>query len=132
MGKHSPQLTRRRDPAARGETWHIWYDGVRVGSIAAAEGLKGSTHWVWDCGFHTGTPHGLRSGSAPSYAAAREAFEAAWAEYLPTRTPADFDDWRHQAAWTAEKYARWDRGDRTAPPWPLPGFVFRAKKSPPA
>ena len=56
---------------------------------------------------------------------AREAFERAWVQYLPTRTPADFDDWRHHAAWTAEKYARWDRGERGAPDWPLPGFVFR-------
>ena len=60
------------------------------------------------------------------------AFEAAWTAYLPTRTPADFDNWRHHAAWTAEKYARFDRGDRNAPPWPLPGFVFRAKINPPA
>ncbi|MDO8943093.1 MAG: hypothetical protein Q7U75_07900, partial [Desulfobacterales bacterium] len=113
---------------ARGESWHFWYVGVRVGSIAATEGLKGSTLWVWDCGFHTGSRDGLRSGSATSYAAARKAFEAAWLEYLPTRTAADFDGWRHQAAWTAEKYARWDRGDRSAPPWPLPGFVFREQK----
>ena len=125
-----PRLTRRRDPEARGEVWPIWYDGVMVGTIAATECLRGTTHWAWTCGFDTGSlDPGRRSGSASTYAAARTAFEAAWTAYLPTRTPADFDNWRHHAAWTAEKYARFDRGDRSAPPWPLPGFVFRATKT---
>ena len=129
MGGEKPKLSRRRDPEARSESWHIWYDDVRVGTISAVAGLQGSSHWAWTCGFHAGLPDGKqRSGTADRYAVAREAFETAWAEYLPTRSAEAFDDWRHQTAWTAEKYASWDRGKRGAPPWPLPGFVFRAKK----
>ena len=101
---NSPRLTRRRNPEARGETWSIRYDGVRVGTIAALAGLNGSTQWVWSCGFHTGLPAGrIRNGATPAMPDARKGFEAAWVEYLPTRKPADFDDWRHHAAWTAEK-----------------------------
>jgi bifunctional non-homologous end joining protein LigD len=126
MDGELPRLTRRRDPEARSESWHVWYDGVRVGTITASIGLRASVNWVWTCGFHTGLPDGKqRSGTATSYADARGDFEAAWAVYLPTRTPEYFDAWRHHTAWTAEKYARWERGDRGAPPWPLPGFVFR-------
>jgi hypothetical protein len=39
----------------------------------------------------------------------RTAFDAAWREYLPRRSEADFEEWRHDAAWHAAKYARWDR-----------------------
>src|SRR3954447_3543033 len=131
MGNELPRLTRRRYRGAPSETWHIWYDGVRVGTIAAVKSPKGS-HWAWTCGFHTGFPDGKeRGGTAQSYSAAREAFEAAWANYLPTRTAADFDDWRHNQAWPSEKYAGWERGERGAPPWPLPGFAFRSKKNQP-
>ena len=28
--------------------------------------------------------------------------------------------WRHRQTWTAEEYARRDRGERTASPWQLP------------
>ena len=99
---------------------------MRVGTIAKAEGLRGFNYWTWDCGFSVnGAGRDHRSGAAATYEDARV---AAWAEYLPRRTPEEFDDWRHEAAWTAEKYARWHRGERTAPPWPLPGFVFRAAK----
>ncbi|MDO8944548.1 MAG: hypothetical protein Q7U75_15300 [Desulfobacterales bacterium] len=37
--EETPRLTRRRDPEARGETWQVWYYGVRVGSIAAPSTL---------------------------------------------------------------------------------------------
>lgn len=130
MEAEKPELTRRRDPQARGEAWQIWYDDVRVGSIVQAAGLGASTHWAWSCGFHPGSDlRDHRGGSAATFRAARAAFVAAWAEYLPKCMPEGFDEWRHQAAWTAEKYARWERGERSAPPWPLPGFVFRAAKN---
>ena len=126
MDGDKPQLARRRFPEAPSETWHLWYDDVHVGTIAKAEGLRGFIYWTWDCGFSVnGAGRDHRSGAAATYEDARVAFLAAWAEYLPKRTLEDFDNWRHEAAWTAEKYARWDRGERTAPPWPLPGFVFR-------
>jgi hypothetical protein len=37
------------------------------------------------------------------------AFEAAWRDYLPKRSDADFEEWRQDATWHAAKYARWDR-----------------------
>jgi len=39
-------------------------------------------------------------------------FKAAWREYLPKRTDADFEEWRDQEVWTAEKYSRFDRHER--------------------
>ena len=37
-GEQILRLTRLRDPEARGETWHIWYDDVRVWTIAETSG----------------------------------------------------------------------------------------------
>jgi hypothetical protein len=39
-----------------------------------------------------------RYGRAASFEAARAEFEAAWREYLPKRSEADFGEWRHRAA----------------------------------
>ncbi len=39
------------------------------------------------------------------------------AAFLPNRTEADFQAWRDQQAWTAEKYRRFDRGERMPPDW---------------
>jgi hypothetical protein len=48
---------------------------------------------------------------------ARAEFEAAWAILLSKRTEADFQEWRDQRDWTAEKYRRFDRGERMPPDW---------------
>jgi hypothetical protein len=48
---------------------------------------------------------------------ARVAFEIAWRDYLPSRTPSDFQAWRDQEAWTTEKYRRFDRGERMPHDW---------------
>ena len=37
--------------------------------------------------------------------------------FLSKRTEADFQEWRDQQAWTAEKYRRFDRGERMPPDW---------------
>jgi hypothetical protein len=34
--------------------------------------------------------------------------------------PSDFQEWRDQEAWTAEKYRRFDRGERMPPDWRPP------------
>jgi len=34
---------------------------------------------------------------------------------------AHFQAWRDQEAWTAEKYRRFDRGERMPPDWSAPG-----------
>jgi hypothetical protein len=69
------------DPSARSqagsETWHIWFDDVRVGTMGAFAGLRGSMQWVWTCGIGTGAGWKEAQRSATSYAAARNAFEAA-------------------------------------------------------
>jgi hypothetical protein len=40
---------------------------------------------------------------------------AAWCVFLSKRTEADFQAWRDQRDWTAEKYRRFDRGERMQP-----------------
>jgi hypothetical protein len=43
---------------------------------------------------------------------ARADFEAAWKEYLPKCSQADFDEYRRSVAWTSWKYAMWSKGCR--------------------
>ena len=62
-------------------------------------------------------PGEQRSGTAGTSDHARAAFEAAWRVYLPKRSEADFQAWRDQRDWTAEKYRRLDRGERMPPDW---------------
>ena len=73
-----------------------------------------SDQWEWHCGFYPGSNPGEQQyGTAADFDAARAAWEAAWCEYLPMRTEADFEEWREDAAYHAAKYARWDRkGER--------------------
>jgi hypothetical protein len=44
-------------------------------------------------------------------------FEAAWRVFSAKRTEADFQAWRDQRDWTAEKYRRFDRGERMPHDW---------------
>jgi hypothetical protein len=87
---------------------------VRVGVIVERSGAPPSSdQWFFVCGFYPGSnPGDERHGTAATFEAARAAFEAAWREYLPKRTAADFEEWRQDAAWHAAKYARFDRGER--------------------
>jgi hypothetical protein len=52
---------------------------------------------------------------------ARTDFEAAWRVFLLNRTEADFQAWRRQRDWTAEKYRRFDRGERMPHDWRASG-----------
>jgi hypothetical protein len=52
---------------------------------------------------------------------ARDAFEQAWRDYLPKRTPEDFQAWRDHDAHTARKYALWAAGRKLEPPNYGPG-----------
>jgi hypothetical protein len=56
-------------------------------------------------------PGECTTGTAASFEAARSAFLAAWRVFLSNRTEADFQAWRDQRDWTAEKYRRFDRGE---------------------
>jgi hypothetical protein len=105
-----PALTRKR-VNDQPETWHVHYAGVRVGVIIERSGAPPSSdQWQWCCGFYPGSHPGEdRHCTAVTFDAARAAFEAAWRDYLPNRSDADFEGWRPDAVWHAAKYARWDR-----------------------
>jgi hypothetical protein len=47
----------------------------------------------------------------------RELYERARMVFSSRRSEADFQAWRDQQAWTAEKYRRLDRGGRMPPDW---------------
>jgi hypothetical protein len=93
----------RQRPAV---TWHVHYAGVRVGVIVERSGAPPTLdQWQWCCGFYPGSdPGDDRHGTAADFETARAAFEAAWREYLPKRTDADFEEWRQDAAWHTAKY----------------------------
>ncbi|MCC8968191.1 hypothetical protein H8A95_39280 [Bradyrhizobium sp. Pear76] len=112
------ELTRRPDPD-RQDCWQVWYGDIRAGSIARAVGAPGNAEmWHWHCGFYPGSDPGeCTRGSAGSLDEARAAFASEWDAFLKKRTEADFEAWRHHQAWTAEKYRRFDRGERMDPHW---------------
>jgi hypothetical protein len=85
-------LTRRRDPEAPDERWHIHYGDVRVGTIAIKTGAPSDVdQWSWDCGFYPGShPREHLAGSAPDFERARADFEAAWRVFSANRTEADY------------------------------------------
>ena len=119
MSERVHALTRQR-VNDRPESWHIYYAGVRVGAIAERSGIPASSDrwWQWSCGFYPGShPRDHRHGTSASFETARVAFEIAWRDYLPSRTPSDFQAWRDQEAWTTEKYRRFDRGERMPHDW---------------
>jgi hypothetical protein len=93
-------LTRRRSPDAPAECWQIYYDDVRVGTIARhSEIPRGQPSWRWSCGFYPGSgPGDCTHGTAATFELARVAFEAAWRVFLSKRTEADFHEWRDQQA----------------------------------
>jgi hypothetical protein len=114
-----PFLSRRRDPEAPRECWHVYFGDVRVGTIAIRSGNPVDTApWGRSCGFYPGShPGEWTNGTAASFEEARVDFECAWRIFLAKRTEADFQAWRDQQAWTAEKYRRFDRGERMPHDW---------------
>jgi hypothetical protein len=90
-----------------------------VGTIAIRIGNPVDTDlWEWRCGFYPGShPRECTSGTATTFDQARAEFESAWRIFLAKRTEADFQAWRDQQAWTAEKYRRFDRGERMPHDW---------------
>jgi hypothetical protein len=114
-----PALTRRRDPDARQDSWLIHCDDVHVGTIGLRSGNPSDTdQWQWRCGFYPGSgPGDCTSGTAATFDQARADFEAAWRVFLTKRTEMDFQEWRDNRDWTAEKYRRFDRGERMPHNW---------------
>jgi hypothetical protein len=62
-------------------------------------------------GSGTSAPGKGRSGVSATFHHAKAGFEAAWLQFLPTLTEANFQEWRDQRDWTAKKYAIWARGE---------------------
>jgi hypothetical protein len=63
-----PELTRRRSADSHRESWSIYCDDVRVGTIAKSGGVPlESERWNWSCGLYPGVEPGQhRGGSAAS------------------------------------------------------------------
>jgi hypothetical protein len=112
-------LTRRRDHDRREECWLIYYGDVHVGTIAVRSGIPhDQAPWGWRCGFYPGSEPGeYLSGTATTLKQARADFAKAWRVFSAKRTEADYQAWRDQRDWTAEKYRRFDRGQRMPPNW---------------
>jgi len=109
-----PVLTRRRCHQ-RPNCWHVFYGDVHVGNIARCDGQPNAIEgWQWQCGFYPCSNPGEQcGGTAKTFEQAREHFERAWMVFSSRRSEADYQAWRDQQRWTKEKYARFDRGERT-------------------
>jgi hypothetical protein len=109
-----PALTRRRNPDAPEDCWHVDCGDVHGGTIAIRSGCPVDVdQWSWSCGFYPGMEPGQhQDGTAVDFEHARADFEAAWLRILPTLTEADFQEWRDERDSTAWKYAMWDAGMR--------------------
>jgi hypothetical protein len=69
--------------------------------------------WAWSIGFYPAMEPGTqRSGTTAIFEAAREAFEAAWTELLPTIPSAAFAEWRHNRNRRAEMKATRDSAEK--------------------
>jgi hypothetical protein len=92
---------------------------VLAGSIAHCVGnLNAAPRWQWRCGFYPDSKPGeCTNGTAANFDEARADFETAWRVFVAKRTEVDFKAWRDQWDWTAEKYRRFDRGERMPPDW---------------
>jgi hypothetical protein len=101
---------------------YVYCGDVHAGTIAIRTGIPHDEDpWGWACGFYPGShPEECTNGEAATFDQARADFEAAWRVFLSKRTETDFQAWRDQRDWTAEKYRRFDRGERMPPDWKPP------------
>ena len=109
-----PTLTRRRNNDPHRESWSIYYDDVRIGTIARRAGVPVEVDQLgWSLGFYPGLEPGQRrSGSTATFDQARAHFEAAWARLLP-EIPADaFEQYRRDREHRAEIRAIHARSER--------------------
>ena len=105
-----PTLTRRRDPHARQESWRVYFGDIRVGMIAQCVGNSDAApKWQWRMGFYPGVePDDQRTGSAPTFEAARADFDAAWHQLMPKLTEENFAACRRNRAFDDWKTMMWD------------------------
>ena len=106
----------------RADSWLVYYGDVHVGTIARAVGNPNAEpQWNWLCWFYPGSnPGEQRSGTADTFDQARAAFEKAWQVFAANRTESDYQAWRDQSDWTAEKYRRFYCGEPMPRDWRAP------------
>jgi hypothetical protein len=57
-----PSLSRRRSQNPHQETWHVYFEGVQVGTIAERAGVPTNVErWGWECGFSPALDRGIRA-----------------------------------------------------------------------
>jgi hypothetical protein len=110
----TPVLTRRPNNDPHRESWSIYYDDVRVGTIGKRAGVPVEVdQWGWSLGFYPGLEPGQRrSGSAATFDQARAGFEAAWASLLPEIPAGAFDECHRDREHRAEIQAIRARGEK--------------------
>jgi hypothetical protein len=120
-----PALTRRRSSDAHSESWSIYYDDVRIGTIGRRAGVPVEVdQWGWSLGFYPDLEPGQRrSGTASTFDQARAGFEAAWADLLPEIPAGAFDEYRRDHEHRAEIRAIHARGERL--PSEMPSSLMR-------
>jgi len=114
-----PELTRRRSADAPDECWHVFYDDVRVGTVAFRTGAPhDEDRWGWTCGFipaaiqrNVRTARQPRSSGLALISRRRGACLCQSANLPISRHGGD------QLDWTAEKYRRFDRHERMPTDW---------------
>ena len=109
-----PALTRRRDPDARHDCWHVYYGDIHVGTIGLRAGVPTSVdQWGWSCGLYPGLHSGQhRYGSAKTLVEALAGFKADWQGLLPNIPEGAFDECRRKRAFHAGKDEMWASGCR--------------------
>jgi hypothetical protein len=117
--KTRPNLTRRSQPDRHQGTWQVYYNDVHVGTIGERAGLPHDVgQWKWMLGFYP-MSHRIDydhrwnwnpSGTAAMYEEAKAELEAAWRDYLPRCTEANFAENRRARAATVWKYRMHDLG----------------------
>jgi hypothetical protein len=113
-----PVLIRRRSPHHRQQCWEVYFGDVHVGTIAERTGNPTPS-------LGNGGAASIPARALANALAARRRHspkrapisKTAWKVFLSNRSEADFQEWRNQEAWTAEKYRRFDRGERMPPDW---------------
>jgi hypothetical protein len=106
-----PTPTRRKS-TERNDCWHIFYDGVQVGTIARRAGAPVDCNpWGCSCGFYPGmNPGEHQDGTAATFEAARAEFDEAWQRVVSRLSEDALQEWRDQQAMTAWKYEMHDLG----------------------
>jgi hypothetical protein len=109
LNGHMPALTRRRHPE-RPDCWHVTMAMCKSARLRSNRDCRSAPSNGDGTAAFVPPSHRGRdlAGYSSSFGQARDAFEAAWKDYLTRCTPPDLDDYRRQCAWTGWKYAMHD------------------------